>query len=522
MSNVRSLAVALLLVVVTAAPAGATEPASGPFDRVTVVPDDGVTLSWNGHRYAGSLEVRAASDGLVLIDHVDLDEYLLGVQEVPFSWPMEALRAQAVAARTYLAWTIARGRAGSGKKYGFDICASSACQVYGGLDQVEAEGGGRWERAVLDTTHQILLYEGRPAMALYSSTTGGSTRSIEDIYSGRTPVPYLVGVESPGEQSSFVDWSFEVRGSVLQAILDGAGLTHGEVRDVHVETRPAGSGPWTVEIRSEHGVERETTNEFRRTMNKWAAKLFPERFPATRPDGKRYPTTILSPVYQIEKRWHVPDSFRSGFIDVYPYYVITGHGWGHMMGMSQYGAKAMADAGSSYAEILSHYYGGLTPERADGVLPDEVTVGLDWAEPTLRISADGPVSIMSGGEIITADALGVWGFVYDGGVMLEPPEGYGLPPTISGLPETQVGETGRALLVSATVTSPSEVRLVVFRGAQVVRTTPWKARDAGTVSLVWDGMSQGDLAAPGTYRLMVEARNAEGAAVGFLTVRLHP
>jgi hypothetical protein len=73
------------------------------------------------------------------------------------------------------------------------------------------------------------------------------------------------------------------------------------------------------------------------------------------------------------------------------------------------------------------------------------------------------------------------------------------------------------MLVSAVVTAPSQVRLVVFRGAQVVRAMPWKAREAGRVSLTWDGAVGESSAPPGPYRLMIEAVNGEGRAVAFVT-----
>jgi hypothetical protein len=101
--------------------------------------------------------------------------------------------------------------------------------------------------------------------------------------------------------------------------------------------------------------------------------------------------------------------------------------------------------------------------------------------------------------------------------MMTPPEGFGLPPTIGEVPEHPEAPAGRAMLVSVVVTAPSEVRLVVFRGAQMVQATPWKAREAGRVSLIWDGTVGGSNAPPGPYRLMIEAVNAEGRTTAFVT-----
>jgi SpoIID/LytB domain protein len=519
---VRSVVVvaALALVVAFAAPVSAQETPTGPYRSITVVPTDGVTLTWDGRHYAGSLEVASASDGLVLLDRVSVDDYLLGIQEVPFSWPEEALRAQVVAARTYLAWTLRRGRAGSGSTYGFDICASSACQVYGGLDQVAGGEGQRWKDAVESTAGEILIYDGAPALAMYSSTTGGRTRSYEDVYGGRSPIPYLQAVASPGESSAFSNWDFDIRGSVLEDVLIAAGAAEGSLHTISVTQTPDGGGPWTVTIESDGGVTTMTTTEFRGVMNEWGPKVHPETFPANRLDGVRYPQTVLSPTYQIHKVWHFPDLFRTGYIDVYPVYEFDGHGWGHMVGMSQYGAKAMAEAGSGYRDILSHYYSGLIPAPAGDLLPDTIVVGLDWKLASLRIGADGPVNVIADGEVVAAGAIGSWDFDAASGVMTTPPTGFGLPPTISEVPEHPQSPSGRSLLVSVIVTAPAEVRLVVFRGAQVVEETPWKVRDAGHVSLIWDGTLAGSAAPPGPYRLMIQARNGEGFATAFTTATL--
>lgn len=504
---------------VALAPVASAE-TTGPYQSVTVVPNDGVTLTWEGRQYAGSLEVAAASDGLIVRDHVGVDDYLLGVQEVPFSWPEDALRAQAVAARTYLAWTLRRGRAGSGATYGFDICASSACQVYGGLDQVQSDLGHRWENAVESTAGEILIYDGAPALTMYSSTTGGRTRNYEDVYAGRTPIPYLQAVSSPNEQSPFADWQFEVRGSVLEDVLAAADVIGGRLHDITVHQTEDGGGPWMVQIESDAGINEMSTTDFRGIMNRWGPEVHPDVFPELRADGARYPQTILSPTYVIQKAWHFPDVFRSGYIDVYPVYEFDGHGWGHMVGMSQYGARAMADAGADYRTILSHYYGGLLPQPAGDLLPASIVVGLDWKQSDVGVEADGPVDIVADGQVIARGAVGAWEFKAGAGVMMTPPSGFGLPPTISGGPDHPSGTSGRSLLLSVVITAPSQVRLVVFRGPQIVAETPWKVREAGHVSLIWDGSVSGSPAPPGPYRLMIEAKNGEGAAVWFVTATM--
>lgn len=488
------------------------------FSSIEIVPLDGTTLTWRDRQYAGGLIIEAFSDGLAVTEKVAPEEYLLGIQEVPFSWHIESLRAQAVAARTYLAWTLRRGRAGAGATYGFDICASDQCQVYGGLNQVEGPGGDRWLEAVSSTVGEMLLANGVPAQALYSSTSGGRTRAVEDVFGG-SPISYLQAVSSPNEESPFADW--EVRFDVFQLreILAQAGVLQGSFRDIGVVQTPDGEGPWVVKIEGRVGEQLDTW-EFRSLMNRWAPRVYPDDFPGPRPDGGTYPQTILSPTYTIDYEIVFPngepDAEWLGFE-----WVVTGNGWGHLVGMSQYGAKAMADAGASYDEILSHFYSGLRPEQVD-LLPDEIEVGLGWGLEDVVIGADGPYTVEADGRVLVAEGLGSWSFTRSSGLVAAvPPIGIGLPPIliISG---PAVADSGRAVAFTGRVSAPAEVRAVIFRGAEVVGSTDWRVREAGELVDIWDASMRGEEAPPGRYRVMFQARSAAGTDHEFATLELIP
>ncbi|MGH8950832.1 MAG: SpoIID/LytB domain-containing protein, partial [Acidimicrobiia bacterium] len=196
----RALLVGLVMASLLAQPAFAASP-EGETVEISVAGDGYLDL--NGRRYRGPFRISTQSDGLAVVEVTGLDAYLEGIREVPFSWEEETLAAQVVAARTYLAWTLAGGRTETGSRIGYDICATAACQVYAGVEAVLGEEGDRWREAVARTSGEILFFEGEPIRAFYSSTTGGRTRNIEDIWPGSEPAPYLVGVPSPGEDSPF-------------------------------------------------------------------------------------------------------------------------------------------------------------------------------------------------------------------------------------------------------------------------------------------------------------------------------
>lgn len=152
----------------------------------------GTPLELNGKPYRGTLEVTAEKGRLRAINQVGLEAYLFGVvpQEVPASWPEEALKAQAVVARSY----AVAGRRTSGP---FDLFADVRSQVYGGVEAEEPETTA----AVLATVGQVLLYQGQVATTYFFSTSGGRTADISHVWSS-APVPYLVSVPDPYDSAS--------------------------------------------------------------------------------------------------------------------------------------------------------------------------------------------------------------------------------------------------------------------------------------------------------------------------------
>jgi stage II sporulation protein D len=401
-------AAAALAAVATAPPVKAQE--IGEFTEVRLVPGDGTSYDVGDRSYRGQLRLRSHPDGLALVELVAIDGYLAGIREVPATWPEAALDAQAVAARTYLAWTLDRGRSPDAATYDFDICATTQCQVYAGT----AAGDRRWVDAVARTSNEILLFEGRPAQTMYFSTSGGQTEPIQDIFAGATAKPYLQGAPSPDEPSPFVSWSVEMPVEAFSQILEAAGYPIGEVRAVEVDAERRGGGVWHMVVTGAGGTLRIPVAEVRSAFNRFGPELFGDMLPALRPDGRRYPQVILS--YRFEVRFAAPtahtrldalppdDRPASGMVS------FRGRGWGHHVGMSQYGALAMAERGEGYAAILAHYYGGLLPEPAPDVLPAEVAVGLAWGEPAFVVRADGPLMMFGDGVQVDVPGGGTWIF----------------------------------------------------------------------------------------------------------------
>ena len=155
-------------------------------------------LVLGGRAYRGSLRVKVVGSALEVVNVVGLDSYIRGVvgSEMPDRWPAEALAAQAVAARTF---ALAQ-RKTSGD---FDLYPDTRSQVYGGI---AAESASATE-AVTETAGQVVLYDDKPAVTYFSSSSGGKTANVQDVWPSSQPIPYLVSVTDPYDTlSPYHNW----------------------------------------------------------------------------------------------------------------------------------------------------------------------------------------------------------------------------------------------------------------------------------------------------------------------------
>ena len=172
-------------------------------------------ITIGGRRYRGALEVvptRSAADSVNAINAVPVDQYVRGViaNESPSSWPMAALRAQAVAARSFALTGTLDGN-------GFDLYDDTRSQVYGGV----ADETSRGNRAVADTKREVVIHRGRIAQTLFSACSGGHTESVENVFFGE-PIPYLVGVPDPFDHHCPLHrWTLRFSGREISARLGG-------------------------------------------------------------------------------------------------------------------------------------------------------------------------------------------------------------------------------------------------------------------------------------------------------------
>lgn len=348
-----------------------------------ILPDggSGKALTWfRGYKWYGGFEYRRSTGGnLNVINVVGVDDYVKGVlpYEMSPTWPIEALKAQAVCARTYaLLQTKHRD------SYRFDVCATTDCQVYQGANQASA----LTDRAAEETAGVVAMYGGKYAETCYCASNGGASESSENVWSN--PLPYLVGKEDPYEGTiSIPDYTYTMTYSYSQlgTLLRSKGYSIGTVSAAYVSrTTPTGNVA-ELTFRDTAGKTLVLTKEACR----WALETKSMRFTISGGGGggnwRVNPSggdlSSLSGAYTISSggvsaygggeayvitasgvsQLQQPAAVSGGGSGI----TITGTGWGHGVGMSQYGAKAMAELGHTYEEILDFYFTGIVLEKTN-------------------------------------------------------------------------------------------------------------------------------------------------------------
>ncbi|MGH7582132.1 MAG: SpoIID/LytB domain-containing protein, partial [Gemmatimonadales bacterium] len=305
--------------------------------------DSGTPLRLNGRDYSGVLELRRGDSGLVVVNRVSLEEYLIGVvsAELGQRGPNEvaALKAQAVASRTYAIRNQGRWSA-----RGFDLIADAGDQIYIGRDGNNALAAA----AVRDTRGEVLMYDGQPIDAFFSSTCGGRTEDGSSAFLGADR-PYLRAVDDRDPSGTpwcaisprfhwTTGWSASALSATLRRTLAAEGLPGGRASDLTgiKVTRRTGTGRVaSIELIGRRGVTEVSGQAVRRVL--------------TSPDGPLRSTDFT-----------VRISRHGGVLERVD---IDGTGYGHGVGMCQWGAIGRARAGQDYQTILASYFPGTELRR---------------------------------------------------------------------------------------------------------------------------------------------------------------
>lgn len=276
-------------------------------ESLTLEPIGNAFLEWQGEQYRGVVRLLARDSKVQIINIVPVESYLRGVvpSEMQALWPAEALKAQAVAARTYSLVNL-------NPQASYDICATDECQEYHG---VQAEHPNS-DAAIRATTGLVLSYAGQLARTYYHADSGGRSATAAEVW-GMSSLPYLVAQQDYVQDSPHSNWTVEVNPSVAAALLRRYGYDVGVVQAMQV-TSVSDSG---------------RANQMRFTGEKGVASLAGQQLNQFLRDLGLKSTLIRSNGLQV-----------------------IGQGWGHGVGMSQYGARTLAAFDYSYQQILNFYY----------------------------------------------------------------------------------------------------------------------------------------------------------------------
>ena len=331
---------------------------------------DTPVIMYKGTNYRGGFEfLRNEDNDMAVINILNFDQYLYGVvtKEMGSYFPLEALKAQAVAARTFVMANMDKY-----KKYGFNLCATDYSQVYGGYDSEEE----KTSKAVRETTDKILTYNGEIADVFYFSSSGGHTENIQNVWWGNE-IPYLKGVPDPYEpedKASYASWEFEFTPEELAYELKKNGYDLGdrilsvdilEYSEAHRVTKIQITGNrdslivdnyktryilknhllsqyYSVSRKSDVSITWENGNTISKN---------PEKLNVLTKDGLKIINSSYVIIAGSDGRYGTTKPGSDTF-------VFTGKGYGHGVGLSQWGAYGMANAGFDYIEIMTHYFPG--------------------------------------------------------------------------------------------------------------------------------------------------------------------
>jgi stage II sporulation protein D len=283
--------------------------------------------------YRGSIDVYSSRGGLMVVNELFLETYLVGIinHEISSKWPGDAVKAQAVISRTYALYQISKAKARMDPDQPYDIEGTVLGQVYKGTGAEDALAG----KAVRSTAGEVLTYDGELALTVFHSNAGGRTEASVDVWAGggrgAGGHPYLTSVKSPFDAASpGFAWEFNLPAEELGGLMSKAGFHVGEPVSVKITSRTRAGRVRRLVVKDASGTKASLTGEELRKIVGYGV--------------------VKSAIFKVRKKGGL--------------FIFKGKGSGHGVGLSQWGAKGMAENGYSYRKILRHYYPGTRLKKA--------------------------------------------------------------------------------------------------------------------------------------------------------------
>ncbi len=326
------------------------------------------TTKVDGRSYRGYiLADRINSSAIAVVNLVDFDDYTASVvgSEMYASWHIEALKAQAVVARTYAA-TVK-----SYKNYGIDVTDDTRTQAYNGISSETAST----RQAAQETSGIIVLYNQAPAQTYFTASSGGKTADVYSAWGGGAGLDYLKSVPDPYEDTGNIPngvWRVSYTPEEIKAKLAAKNIHIGDIVNVYVADRGTDERVRKLTVIGTEGTHNFTFDSCRTFFGlksqfysitapaKNDLYAFSEKVAAL---VSGIPTVLTSSgIQKVSEKTYVltGDGLKAIEKNENDSYIFDGRGHGHGVGLSQYGAKGMAEAGFAFDEIIAHYYPGTT------------------------------------------------------------------------------------------------------------------------------------------------------------------
>lgn len=322
----------------------------------------------DGKKYRGNIIFRPQDGKITIINEVLLDDYVCGVVagEMPSSWPKEALKAQAVAARCYALKSLSKHA-----DFGFDLCSTTNCQVYGGI----ASETERTNEAVKETAGIVAAFDNKVVDTLFYSSNGGYVEAAENVWGGN--YPYFQTFKDEYEKTDEISgavWTVEFSPEEIKSRLAENGVDIGDILDMEVVKTSESGRVLEVKITGTKG-----TKSYTRSYARTFLSLKSQLYTITAPEGSGLYVLGASGQSSVSGEYYIltaegldtrsaPKSNGN--------YIISGRGYGHGVGMSQWGARYMAEKGLTFEDIIKYYFKGAELKDYSELYRSDVVEGI--------------------------------------------------------------------------------------------------------------------------------------------------
>tara|TARA_B100000579_G_scaffold240021_1_gene196812 strand:- start:1325 stop:2578 length:1254 start_codon:yes stop_codon:yes gene_type:complete len=303
---------------------------------------------YKNRRYAGELRVALNDQKLQIINYLKLEKYLNSVvgSEMPKEFPLAALQAQAIAARTYALKLL-------GKNKLFDVHSTQASQVYLGLESETP----KTNKAVKSTKSLALFYQNKLINAVFHSSSGGKTENSGEVW--RYQLPYLRSVIDYDQNSTKFRWSNKFTSSELEKIFPDLG----GLNSIKITKKSKSQRVLKIRLNGPNGNKNISGKSLREKLKLLSTKFEVDlQFNKINPNEEFKVRNYYSDKSNLNSDNNIRNDLAPQPLPLIPaeyLLLVKGYGAGHGVGMSQWGAKAMAERGSSFSQILKHYYTGV-------------------------------------------------------------------------------------------------------------------------------------------------------------------